>query len=441
MITALRAFVSLAALATTATLARPAPTAAQTATFVLRPDRLFDGLRMHQGWSVVVAGDRIVAVGPALAPPAGAEVVELPGTTLLPGLIEGHTHLLLHPYDETPWDDQVLREPLAYRVARAVNHARATLFAGFTTARDLGTEGAGYADVGIQRAIEEGVILGPRLLISGPAIVATGSYGPRGFAPEHATTPIGAEVADGVEALTRVVRDQIGRGADWIKVYADYRWGPAGEARPTFTSGELRTIVDVAASSGRPVVAHAASEEGMRRALRAGVRTIEHGDGGTAEIFALMAERGIGYCATLAAVDAISRYGGWSGQAPEPARIRMKRERFRLARAAAVPICMGGDAGVYAHGENAREIELMVEYGMPPLDALRSATSVNARLFALADSLGMVQPGFLADLVAIEGDPSADIAALHRVARVWKAGIVVCGVPVLPACHQPGTRD
>src|SRR5918999_2805173 len=236
---------------------------------LLVPARVFDGVtaRPHEGWVVLVRGEQIEAVGPRGQVPvsAGAARVELPGLTLLPGLIDAHSHLLLHPYNETSWDDQVLHESLALRVARATNHARATLLAGFTTLRDLGTEGAGYADVGLKQAIDQGIIPGPRLIVTTKAIVATGSYGPKGFDPEF-RVPQGAEEANGIDELTRVVRDQIGKGADWIKVYADYRWGPRGDARPTFTIDELKRIVEVARSGGRPVVGDGSTAEGMRRA-------------------------------------------------------------------------------------------------------------------------------------------------------------------------------
>jgi imidazolonepropionase-like amidohydrolase len=402
----------------------PARSAATDAFIVLRPQRVFDGETMHSGWTVVVRNDRIAAVGPAVSVPANAETIELPGTTLLPGLIEGHSHLLLHPYNETTWNDQVAREPLAYRVARAVNHARDTLMAGVTTVRDLGSEGAGYADVGLKRAIDEGVIPGPRMLVAGPAMVVTGSYGPKGFAPEW-TVPQGAEEASGLDGVVRVARDQIGRGADFIKVYADYRYGPSGEARPTFTLDELKRIVEVASSSGRPVVAHASTPEGMRRAIEAGVETIEHGDGGTDDVWRLMVARNVGFCPTLAAGDATSQYAGWKKDSdPEPARITAKRASFKAALNAGVTMCFGGDVGVYAHGDNVRELEMMVDYGMPPADALKSATLINARLFHLDTRVGAIRPELFADLVAVEGDPSTDIRALRRVKLVMKNGKV-----------------
>jgi imidazolonepropionase-like amidohydrolase len=415
---------SSVSLAILLTISAPIVAAQSPASVLLLPDRVFDGEVMHSGWAVLVQGDRIGAAGPvaSIAAPADAKRISLTGTTLLPGLIEGHSHLLLHPYNETSWNDQVAREPLAYRVARAVNHARDTLMAGVTTVRDLGSEGAGYADVGLKRAIDEGVIPGPRMLVAGPAMVATGSYGPKGYAPEW-TVPQGAEEASGLDAVTKVTRDQIGRGADFIKVYADYRWGPSGEARPTFTADEIRRIVDVARSSGRPVVAHASTAEGMRRAIEAGVETIEHGDGGTADVWKLMVQRQVGFCPTLAAGDATSQYGGWKkGSAPEPPRIAAKRTSFKAALDAGVTMCFGGDVGVYAHGDNVRELELMVDYGMKASDAVRSATSVNARLFHLDQRVGLVKSGLTADLIAVEGDPTANISALRKVKLVMKGG-------------------
>jgi len=395
--------------------------------WLLRPDAVFDGLAdaPHPGWVVAVENGRITAVGPAAAvgAPPGAQVVDLTGTTLLPGLIEGHAHVLLHPYDETPWNDQVLKESEALRVARATVHLRRTLLAGFTTLRDLGTEGAGWSDAGLKEAVATGVIPGPRMLIASKALVATGSYGPKGLAPSF-LGPWGAEEADGAD-LVRAVREQIGHGADWVKVYADYRWGPRGEARPTYSVDELRTVVATAASSGRKVAAHAVTDEAIRRAVEAGVASIEHGDEAGPETLREMARRGVFLCPTLAATDAIERYRGWNGGAPEPERVVRKRASFAAALAAGVPICMGGDVGVFAHGENARELELMVLWGMAPAAALRSATAGNAAMLGLAKEIGSLQTGLAADLVAVAGDPTRDVTALRRVRWVMQGGRVV----------------
>jgi imidazolonepropionase-like amidohydrolase len=396
---------------------------------VIAPQAVWDGVAdaPHPGWVVLVRGTRIEATGPRerVAVPADAERIELPGATLIPGLIEGHSHLFLHPYNETLWDQQVLDEPFGYRMAEAVAHARTTLEAGITTTRDLGTEGALDGDVQLRRAIDAGIVPGPRILAVTRAIVATGSYGPRrsryAFDP-----PQGAEEASGAAEIVRVVRSQIGHGADWVKVYADYRWGPGGAQRPTFTLEELRTLVETAHDSGRPVAAHANTAEGMRRAALAGVETIEHGTEGTPEVFRLMRQHGVAFCPTLAASEAYATYfDGWAKGKPPTPELEAKHRSFRAALAAGVTICFGGDVGVFPHGDNVRELEDLVEYGMSPLAALRSATQVNAHVFRLDDRLGRIATGYLADLVAVEGDPTHDIGALRRIRLVMKDGIRV----------------
>lgn len=405
----------------------PAFLLAQSTPILLKPERVFDGKTgsPHSGWVVLVNGGKIAAAGAAdsVEVPRGAKVVELPGTTLLPGLIDAHSHLLLYPYDQATWNDQVLKEPLAERVCRATNHARSDLLSGFTTLRDLGTEGAGFADVGIKSAIEKGIVPGPRLLATTKAIVATGSYAPRGFAPEW-RIPQGADEADG-EKLRTVVREQIRAGADWIKVYADLPHGPEGKVRPAFSLEELQLIVKTARDAGAPVCAHAQSIEGMKRAALAGVETIEHGDQGDLEVFRLMAKNNVGYCPTLAAAEAYARYfNGWQPGRPEPKNLVGKRQSFKAALESGVTVVNGSDIGVFAHGDGIKELEMLVEYGMTPVQALKAATSVAAKALHMEDKVGEVKTGLLADLIAVEGDPTREIKALRKVKLVMKGGTI-----------------
>jgi imidazolonepropionase-like amidohydrolase len=395
---------------------------------LLKPDRVFDGQKMlATGTAVLVEDGKIAYVGPESGAKAGknTKTMTLPGQTLLPGLIEGHSHVLLHPYNEVSWNDQVLKESIAERVARGTVHLQKSLEAGITTMRDLGSEGAGYADVGLRTALEKGVIQGPTLLVAGPAIVATGSYGPKGF-HDGVTVPLGAETADGHDDLIKVVRDQIGKGADLIKVYADYRWGLNRTAAPTFTLSELQLMVEVAESSGRQVVAHASTKEGMKRAILAGVKTIEHGDDLDEEIVKLMKEHGVALCPTLGAVEAIASYGGWKkGTDADTDRIEKKKASMTLALTSGIDVLFGGDVGVFSHGNNVYELELMNEYGMSAIACLQSATSLNAKVFGIDDKVGKIQKGLVADLVAVEGDPAKNINDLRKIKLVVQGGNVV----------------
>ena len=394
--------------------------------YLLSASRVFDGEKMHEGWAVLVKDAKIVSVGPisGMSVPGGTIKINYPNATITPGLIEGHSHLLLYPYNITDWDTQVLKETDNYRTARATVHAKNTLMAGFTTARDLGTEGAGYADVALKRAINENIIPGPRLMVAGRAIVSTGSYGPKGYDHDQQIM-LGAEPADG-DDLIRVIRDQIGKGADFIKIYADYRWGINGEDQPSFTLDELKVANEVTTSSGRMLVCHAKSKEAIRRAVLAGAKTIEHGDFIDTALGKLMKEHGVTYIPTISAVDVISQYRGWKkGVDPAPANVINKRNSFKEAIASGVAIGMGGDVGVYPHGENALEMELMVEYGMKPLDVLRAATTINAKAFRLDDRFGSLKSGMVADVAIFEGNPAEQISNIRKVLFVMKGGEIV----------------
>jgi imidazolonepropionase-like amidohydrolase len=396
---------------------------------LLKPARVFDADdgKIHAGWVVLVQGERIAAVGPPsqVQTPAGTKTIDLAGMTLLPGLMDIHSHILLHPYNETLWNDQVLKEPVPYRTIEAVLHCDHTLMAGFTLLRDLGTEGAGYADVSVQRAVNEGLIPGPRLLVATRAIVATASYGPgpAGFRPDL-VLPRGGQEVSGTAEMIKAVREQIGGGADWVKVYADYRHGVSGTV-PTFSEEELRTLVEEARSAGRPVSAHATTPEGMKRAVLAGVDTIEHGYGGTEEVFRLMAEHGTGFLPTLTAEEAYGEYfSGFKRGGPLSPGMKQALHAFKLALDAGVTIGLGSDVGVYTHGTNYRELEWLVRGGMTTTQALMAATSVNAKIIRMEEKLGRIRPNFYADLIAVNGDPTQDVKTVENVRFVMKGGTV-----------------
>lgn len=382
--------------------------------------------RLLEGYDVLVVNGRFSAIGPggSVAAPANAHRLDLDGLTLLPGLIDLHSHLLLHPYDEAPWNDQVLKETLELRSIRGVVAARKTLEAGFTTLRDLGTEGAGFADVALRDAIRQGIIPGPRVFTTTLAIVATGCYGPSGFDPRW-DVPKGAQVADGIDGVRRAVRRQIAGGADWIKVYADYSRRSGEAPTPTFSQAELDALVDEARSAGRRVAAHATVDEAIRRAVLAGVATIEHGSHASADVLILMRDKRVVLCPTLAAAEAMARYGGWRPGTTDHARIKEAKEMFQRALQSGVTIACGSDVGVFAHGDNARELELMVSYGMTPADALRAATNVAARVLGREAELGRIAAGYIADAVAVRGNPLADISVVRAPMVVIKDGRIV----------------
>jgi imidazolonepropionase-like amidohydrolase len=415
---------ALAALSCTAVTARAAdPT-------VLRCGRLIDGRGpVRENVAVVVEGERITAVGPGSSAPAGARVIDLSRATCLPGLIDNHTHVLLQgDITSAEYDEQLLKESIPYRAIRATAAARRALEQGFTTIRDVETEGAMYADVDVKRAIERGIIPGPRMFVATRALAPTGMYPLSGYSWEL-KVPEGVQIVDGPDAIRRAVREQVKYGADWIKYYSDRRYfvkDGALHSWVNFTDEEARALVDEAHRLGRKVAAHAMGREGIESALKAGADTIEHGYGLDDEMLDLMARRGVYWCPTIYVGIYVAEGRARAGAPIWLQMVELEKQAFARALKKNVRIAYGTDAGGYAWTEPmARELTYMVRYGMTPLQAIESATRVGAELLDRGADLGTVETGKLADVIAVAGDPLRDVAELEKVTFVMKGGQVV----------------
>ena len=398
---------------------------------VIKAARLIDGKSdvVQNDVAVVVEGDRIVAVGRqsdiASKIPAGAQVIDLGGATILPGLIDNHTHVLLQgDITAADYDEQILKESNPYRAIRATAAVRTALMNGFTTIRDLETEGAMYTDVDVKTAIARGVIPGPRMFVATRAMAPTGMYPLLGYSWEL-KMPEGVQIVDGPEDIRKAVREEARFGADWIKFYADRRYylGTDGRLRSwvNFTDEELKMLVSEAHRLGKKVAAHAIGWDGIDAALRAGVNTIEHGDGLTDDLLDRMIAQKVYWCPTIfvGVYVAAGRGGIW------PKMVDLERIAFGKAVKKGALISYGTDAGGYAWTENqAQEFAYMVRYGMSTMAAIKSATSVAAKLLDQSDNFGTIEAGKLADIVAVKGDPIADISELTRVSFVMKGGVV-----------------
>lgn len=403
------------------------------ARYLIRAAHLIDGRSdvPRNNVAVLVDGERIVAVGPEseLAARGGTfRTIDLGDATILPGLIDNHTHILLQgDITSADYDEQLLKESIPYRTIRATAAVRTALNNGFTTIRDLETEGAMYADVDVKTAINRGIIPGPRMFVSTRAMASTGTYPLLGYSWEL-RMPEGVQIVDGPDEIRKAVREQVKYGADWIKFYADRRYYIGDDGRlhswVNFTDEEMKAIVDEAHRLGRKVAAHAVGWDGIDGALRAGVNSIEHGQGLTDDLIARMVKQGVYWCPTIyvGVFVAPGRGGVW------PKMIDLERVAFGKALKAGVLISYGTDVGGYAWTENqAKEFAYMVRYGMTPMAAIKSATSMAARLLGQESQLGTIEPGHLADIVAVQHDPLADITELERVSFVMKGGVVYKG--------------
>jgi imidazolonepropionase-like amidohydrolase len=396
----------------------------------LRCGRLIDGVRGAPLENVVilVEGERIKAVGPSLPIPDGARVVDLGSSTVLPGLIDAHTHVLLQgDITAEDYDSQLLKDSIPYRTIRATVAARTALSNGFTSIRDLETEGAMYADVDLKKAIDRGIVPGPRMFVSTRALAPTGMYPLLGYSWQL-QVPEGVQIVDGPDAIRRAIREQVKYGADWIKYYSDRGYflkDGALRSRVNFTDEEAKALVDEAHRLGHRVAAHAMAKDGIEAALRAGVDSIEHGYGLDEGQMDIMVRRHVFWCPTLFVGTYVAE-GRAAGGAPIwKSMVAVAEQAFRKALKKGVPIAFGTDAGGFAWTVNeAREFSVMVRYGMTPMQAIQSATSVAASLLEKEDSLGTLEPGRLADIVAVKGDPLKDIAELEHVSFVMKGGTV-----------------
>lgn len=375
---------------------------------------------------ILIEGDRIVSVTTGGAPPAGVEVIDLSRATVLPGLIDTHTHILLQgDITAAEYDEQLLKQSIPYRAVLAARNARLALDHGFTTMRDLETEGAMYADVDVKTAIERGEVAGSRMIVATRAMAPTGMYPLNGYSWEL-EVPHGVQMVDGVEGARLAVREQVAHGADWIKYYSDRAYYFAADgvlhSRVNFTDEEAKAIVDESHRLGRRVAAHCIGSDGAAAALRAGVDTIEHGDGLTDELMDQMVAKGVYWVPTIMVGVHVApgRGGNW------PRMVEVERAAFGKGVRKGVKIAFGTDAGGFAWtGLNqAREFKYYVEYGMTPMAAIRTATAVAAELLGWQDRIGTVEAGKLADVIAVAGDPLADIAEMEKVQFVMKAGVV-----------------